>query len=141
MKTRSESLRLAGWHEIETEDTWNHLDESIKGGEDGLLKDFHLSHQTYVNKDLNMVFEGLASVWLLLQLQNEPVSSVEFLITEVQSFQIDLNHDLSVTLRFLDDAVTLSLSYTGTSRITGRQIYYRIPTPSLLGNGQFANVE
>jgi hypothetical protein len=126
-----------GWIKIASIDDWGSVDGLIKGGHDGVIKDLHWSHGEYVDPELNMVFDGKPTIWILLQLQNEPVSSAEFLLTGVEEFHLSLQHELVFGAEIRPESVNLQLSGNGRSYIQAQEIFYRIPEPPLLGNLQF----
>lgn len=137
MRINELHLSENNWTKIESEEIWSKVDDLVKGGHDGVIKDLHWSHGEYVDKDLNMIFDGRPTVWLLLQLQNEPVSSIEFLLKEVEEIRLNPENELMLSAEIDDKAATLYLSELKQSYVKATALFYAIPEPSKLGNSGF----
>jgi hypothetical protein len=134
----TDKLSVSGeWRQISSEEEWRSLDEIIKGGDDGIIKDLHWSNQAFVDSELQMVFGGEPYVGILVQLQNEPVSSVELVLTGVRKIRLDTTHDLILSVEVLSDLIILWLSGEGRSQIMGRELFYRIALKPTLGGNRF----
>lgn len=131
-------LRDSGeWRQVRSRNDWNVLDDLIRGGDDGIIKDLHWSNQVFVDSELRMVFDGEPYIGLLIQLQNKPFASVEIVVTDVKELMLDTTHDLSLEIIIEQESITLWLSGEGRSRIVGRELFYRLPDRPILGANQF----
>jgi len=130
-------LNSGEWRQVLSEEDWTALDDLIKGGDDGVIKDLHWSNQVFVDSDRRMVFDGEPYVGILVQLQNGPVSSVELILTGVREIRLDTTHDLVMRVDVRLELITLWLSGEGRSRIVGREFFYRLPAKAILGADRF----
>jgi hypothetical protein len=126
-----------GWLKITSIEEWGNVDDLIKGGHDGVIKDLHWSHGEYVDTGLNMVFGGDPTVWILIQLQCETVSSIEFLLKGVQELHLNVRDELIMGVDINENSICLNLSGHGQNKIVAREILYRISQPPLLGNDNY----
>jgi hypothetical protein len=125
------------WLRIRSNAEWKDVDDIIRGGHDGVIKDLHWTSCDYVDENLNMIFGARPKIWLLLQLQNKPVSSIEFLLTGVEEIYLNPQNELFISEEINEDTAVISLSHFADSRIKASCILYRIPDRPMLGNDNF----
>lgn len=133
-------VKNEGWRTIGNSDDWQCLDETLLGGEDGVIKEVHFSHGEYVDSNLQMIYSGSPRIWILIQMQNTTIPSIEFLCEGIVAFEVFPNQELEMSIHFENEETILYLASTNIhenkhliSKVVCKSVFYRVPDPPLFG--------
>jgi hypothetical protein len=132
-----DTLETGSWLRIQSAEEWQRVDELIKGGDDGIIKDLHICSRDYVDGSGSLFYEGGPDLWLLIQLQDPETPAVEFFIRRMKKFSWDPGNIIEIEALFSASTVRLSLSPSGIDYVVGEEIFYRIAEPPRIGPGIF----
>lgn len=128
------------WVAVKSEAEWVRLESLVGGFHDGVIKEAQWSHGNYVNRSFEMVYAAKPRLWMLIQLQLPEIPTVEMRFLGVQECCILAMKELDATMTLESNAIVISLSSDGKSRIVAEECEYRLSGGGLLGAGPFSEV-